>query len=141
MRVRTVLLLVAVLVLSAMVGWPQSNRDVSLTNSFRNGRAWRNLDSVQAKVSFLVAYRDGLAFGFMMGKRVDVDLNKDLAPFFPKNLTWEETAVSLDRLYEVPENRPIPIMNALQIVTLQGLGVSKERVDKAIEDLRKPIQE
>lgn len=139
MRFRTLLFIVVIVVLAVVNGWSQSERNVNLTVGFNNGRAWRNLSSIQNKVTFLVAYRDGLAYGMMIGKRAAMDLNKEMPTMYPEMLTWEETAASLDRFYEAPENRRIIIPQALQIVTLQNIGASKEEVEKTIESFRQPL--
>jgi hypothetical protein len=136
MRSKKFMLFVTVVLLTALNGWSQSSKNVNLTCGLSNGRAWRAFGTVETKLVFLVAYREGVIAGTVAARHGKTNLKEDLSYQFPAELTWEETATALDHLYDFPENRPIPISNALQIVTLQSAGVSKGLIEKDIEDFR-----
>jgi len=84
-----------------------------------------------------MTYRDGFVLGDITAKRSDRTMEEDVKPFFPENLTWDEIRTSVDTFYEVPENRPIPIPMALQVVVMQSDGLEKSQIDKTIAEFRR----
>jgi len=133
-------LLSAVAVAQNADGTPNPSR----TAGFANGRFWRAL-TPESKLVWLVAYRDGLSWATVMhqkGNNANLSrvINEETNPLFPATLTWEETAASLDQLYEVPENRQIALPNALQIVVLRAAGVAPDVIDRQVAVFRRVSQ-
>ena len=55
---------------------------------------------------------------------------------FPAGLTWGEAKTALDRFYDPPENGPISVRDALQIIVMKVVGVQQSAIDKQISDVR-----
>jgi hypothetical protein len=68
--------------------------------------------------------------------------NPDLAKvagrlLVPETLTNGEIAEQLDRFYKDPLNMPIPIVNAIYVVSAQARGDDPKGIDKTIRDFRR----
>jgi hypothetical protein len=131
---------ILLILIATAVAWggqdtPRSSSSLT-TLSFCNGRCW-NAMAAENKILWLGGYKDGVA---MCSLTVDAKLDKslrDTESLFPKGLSWGEISRSLDLIYATPENRPIPVGNALQIFGLQSTGVEQPKIDKALEDFRR----
>lgn len=57
--------------------------------------------------------------------------------YFPASLKPDEFVKAVDAFYDQPENLPIPIMQAMRIVTLKANGEDPAAIDKEIAGLRR----
>lgn len=113
------------------------------TAGFCNGRFWRLLDD-QSKLAWVEAYSNGVTFAVFMtfsGGPGDPALPGESAiqakieSLFP-SLTWGEVRTALDRFYDSPENGPIPVPEALQVLTMKVAGADQSAIDKRISAIR-----
>ena len=96
-----------------------------------NGRWWKFLDGPD-KVLWLDTYANGVVYA--AGVTGNADKIKLLLPL---QLTFVEVSKSLDTFYETPENAPIPIASALQIVTMKSAGTDQAAIDLQINGFRR----
>jgi len=54
-------------------------------------------------------------------------------------MTLDEIAASLDRFYQAPENGPITIASALEVISLRASGADEATVQKMISGLLKNL--
>jgi hypothetical protein len=110
------------------------------THGFMNGRGWRTLNGNE-KLICLSAFRDGLAWGYGIGQgkgsQSTPTPSLNLSGMFPERLTWAETSSALDRFYDTPENGPIFLPGALQIVTMKAVGVDESVIEEHLQQLRR----
>lgn len=125
------LLVLACAVLSCAAQAPDP---VIVTGGYSNGRLWKILDP-DTKVFFIEAYHDGYLFATgVICSGVKRDEEK---VGFPLALTKGEIRAALDQFYDVPENGPIPVMHAMQIVALKAIGTPQSAIDKHLADVRR----
>ena len=128
---------IGIALLFAVVCFGQAADDPMFTDSFANGRFWKAMNDGQ-KLAYLVAYKDGLVEGFIASGERDVkDLKSNVDALLPRNLTHRETLQAVTRFYDTPENAPIPIRDALEIVVLKADGVAQVVIDEVIADDRR----
>lgn len=95
-----------------------------------NGRSWQGFKVHDYKLAFIAGI--GEATSFLIGL-----FNPTYRTYFPQSLSGDELVTAIDRFYEQPENLPIPIMQAMRIVTLRANGEDPTSVDKEIATLRR----
>ena len=107
------------------------------TAGFCNGRFWKILDE-RAKIDWLEAYENGVKYAAITFG--DISSNQVMANkirlLFPDGLTWGEVRIALDRFYDAPENGPISLPDALQIIVMKVVGLQQSAIDKHISDVR-----
>jgi len=88
-----------------------------------DGRRWRGLRD-DIKLAWLVGYAEGITYSSA----------KNL---YPKTLSYEEVRSALDRFYETPENRPIPVGMALLVIVERASGIPQSQIDDFVSSLRR----
>jgi hypothetical protein len=112
-----------------------TNEPVTKTSGRYNGRFWRILNE-DAKTGFPFGYAEATDLQMVL-TAPDVESLKKFKPlFWPPRLTFEEIRASLDRFYDVPENRPISISDALEVVSKRVTGASEQDLEVYITKLR-----
>lgn len=137
-RIFTLILFAAAIVAGSVNA--QTSSDVVktwLTDGNWNGRFWKALDQGQ-KIAFVQGYMDGTEQALMYSSRRQggFPLYKELASWLMPQLTFEEIASALDRIYEIPENRIIGIRSVIVPICSRSKGFRESEVQKQIEDLR-----
>ncbi|HEV1284936.1 MAG TPA: hypothetical protein VNU44_06480 [Bryobacteraceae bacterium] len=61
--------------------------------------------------------------------------------YYPASLRVEEFIKAIDRFYNQPENLPIPIMQAMRMVTARANGSDPAAIEKEIATLRRDALE
>jgi len=107
------LLLIVILGLPLAAAPPAQDPD--MTCGQENGRAWHDMDS-PTKVGFILGLRATMAHLAIRGV---VDLEQRHR-YLVDQLTFGETARAVDRFYETPENMPIPILWAMEVIANRG---------------------
>jgi hypothetical protein len=135
-------LLVVMLVLLAVSGGAQDapNRTAPQTTaSESNGRRWQIL-SAGEKLAWLDGYDNGLKaalYGPYEPAEGREALAARLRKFLPDKLSFGETRSALDRFYETPENRPVPISLGVFVVVLNEAGVPQSEIEESISAFRR----
>jgi hypothetical protein len=119
------------------------------TNQFRssglyNGHAWINLVAnkkllVDEKLWFLSGFRDASLSASIAATEPTPGGGGDDKIFrkgWPASLTMREVIEALNRFYETPENRPIPITYALMLIAGRSNGSDEATIQKLVSDLR-----
>jgi hypothetical protein len=104
------------------------------TNGKWNGRFWRSFD-MEGKRAFLFGFGEATDLIVMLTSKGFEDYKKSLLLFWPP-LTFDEILTSLDRFYDVPENRPITIIDGLNVVSQRATGSSEEDIQAYIAKRR-----
>jgi hypothetical protein len=147
------LILVLAVLSSAVQATSQGRSDSApfKTAGYCNGRFWKLLDD-EAKLNWIEAYSDGVTFAVMgiyissggdtgassaTRAKIDSTSRAKLDSFFPSGLTWGEVRTALDRFYDSPENGPIPVPSAVQVLTMKVAGVQQSAIDKRISYIRR----
>jgi hypothetical protein len=55
---------------------------------------------------------------------------------WPLSLQPEETLSALDKFFEIPENGPIAVNNALYVVSLRADGTDEPAIEKEVREFR-----
>jgi hypothetical protein len=113
----------------------QSNAEPQKTAGQWNGRFWTTLDT-SGKVMFLNGYLEALV---MVSRNAAKGSPETIATavYWPSNLNAGEVRESLDRIYDTPENRPIPISDIVSLpISMRAAGADEQAVQKKIADLR-----
>jgi len=105
-----------------------------------NGRFWRSFKSEQ-KMAFLFGFGEAallVSTGCVaVSSSPGIENTIKVANlFWPTGLTFDEIRESLDRLYDVPENRQIAISDGLNVISQRATGTSEEDLRASIEKLR-----
>ena len=115
----------------------QATPDPFFTLGRLNGRFWRILSGSAEKLLYLNGSRDA----FLVSPP-----SADTGTYFPQILTVAEFSAGIDRFYEEPANRPIPIIYAMGFVTMKADGVDPIEISKSlartlrlIADPRQPV--
>jgi hypothetical protein len=107
--------------------WKTSNR--------WNGRFWRGLAKEQ-KNMFLAGYIDALTLVSEQAPSGSVG-RLTSAFYWPITLTVDEVRTAVDRIYDAPENRPIPIGDIVSFpISMRVAGTEEQLVQKKIYELR-----
>jgi hypothetical protein len=138
---KNLLLLIALLSVQCMAQDAPGKTASLTTMSISNGRRWRVL-SDEAKVVWLVAFRDGLMAAFLTScyKANDAtteSIASQMRLSYPEKLSYGEVRSALNHFYDTPENGPIPISLAMQVVVESATGVPQSKIDDFISSLRK----
>jgi hypothetical protein len=121
-------------------------QDAATTNTMFNGRAWKGMTKSERK-PFLVGYINGVIYGSICAlsdgqpvtaARVD-SLDRLKKQLFPSTMTLDEILASLDRFYDPPENAPIAIPSALEIISTRASGVDESTIQKLISNALKDL--
>jgi len=104
-----------------------------------NGRFWKSLESNE-KIVFVFGYKSAVreaTIAFAAGDRDRYNKLVEVAKiFWPGGLTGAEISSALDHFYETPENGPIIISDALEVVARRLTGEDEGTLQKLISDLR-----
>jgi len=95
-----------------------------------NGRMWKAL-TADYKILWLDVTANGVIYTAGIMNSTD-----KLSLLFPLTLTFGEVSQSLDVFYATPENMPIPIVSALQIVNMKASGVDPAVVEEQTNGFR-----
>jgi len=109
------------------------------TESMSNGRRWRAMADAD-KLVWILAYRDGLTIAFIHSRNPDDTREifiSHMRQLFPEKLTYGEVRSALDHFFETPENRPIPIGEALAVVVMTAAGGKQSIIDDHVSELRR----
>jgi hypothetical protein len=109
----------------------------AMTKGVSNGRFWREMGD-DTKLVWLVAYREGLmraAAGFTAPPDANA-VSETMRTLYPR-LAYSEIRSALDRFYETPENRPIPIGEGMMAVVMSASGIEQSVIDGFISTLRR----
>jgi hypothetical protein len=79
------------------------------------------------------------AFGDVQSSAATDSVNRLKKQLFPTTLTIDEVSASLDRFYTVPENGPITVASALEVISFRASGADEAAVQKMISDLLKNL--
>src|ERR1700733_8774255 len=123
------------------------SQNTTTTNGLANGRLWKSIQTNSAKSGFLFGYSNGVTYGALSAlfdgqpvtaERADsIDhLQKRL---FPSTMTLEEVAASLDSFYDPPENAPITIASALEVISARASGADESTIRRIISGLLKNL--
>ena len=120
-----------VLVLMALPCGAQTAIEVAtwISQGLSSGRTWQRL-TPPAKVAYLNGAADALTL---------LDAGEFLKHV--PALTPEEVAKALDRFYDESENLPIPILQAMRLVTMKANGAPPADVAEALARTRRLIAE
>src|ERR1019366_3925064 len=101
-----------------------------------NGRFWRSLDH-DGKIVFVLAYGSAVQEVTIAQSGGKLDRYKELIkPFWPTGLTGAEIVLALDRFYDTPENGPITISGAIEVIAQRAYGANDAAIEKTIDELR-----
>jgi hypothetical protein len=115
------------------------------TNQLGNGRLWKAIAGEAPKTAYLAGYLNGITFALgstppTKGQSLEENLksiNELRSRLFPFGLTVNEVKTALDRFYDTPENLPIPIANALTIISGRASGIDEPTLQQMIANLRR----
>ena len=127
-------LLVAVPLITAP--WLRAETDQT-ANSY-NGRAWRTF-SIEQKLGWLGGYRDGLQVGLVAAcgsQQPSGCLETAHNKLIPTGLTNQEVIEWIDDFYAPPENRLIPVWDALGTLCGKTNGDSTQETERKIDRSR-----
>ena len=122
-----------------------SGQNAATTSGLANGRLWKSVSTTSEKKGFLVGYLNGIlygtisAFGDVQSSVATNSANRLKKQLFPTTLTLDEVSASLDRFYAAPENGPITIASALEVISFRASGADEAAVQKMISDLLKNL--
>jgi hypothetical protein len=100
-----------------------------------DGRFWSSLN-IGEKGSLVLGLRDGINHSVACLSPSLDRFEEEIKGYWPTGLTAEEIAFALERFYETPENRPIPIVKALFAIAARSSGTAEAQVQRMIEVLR-----
>lgn len=83
-----------------------------------NGRGWRIMNELSKG-----AYLRGVFEGTIRA------VGQDSKNYFPENFAISEISTAVDQFYSQPENTLIPIVAALQVVTMKFSGTESSKID------------
>ncbi len=117
------------------------------TNGLANGRLWKSVNTASEKKGFLVGYLNGVTYSAVSALGGSQPITTATADsidhftkqLFPSSLTLDEISTSLDRFYNPPENGPITIASALEVISARASGADESVVQKMISDLLKNL--
>jgi len=124
--------------LAICIGFGQAQIDPEVaswkTGDRFNGRFWRTLDE-RGKTTYLAGYLEALQMAAgNAAKESPVQL---IAVTYWPSLNVGEVQTSLDRIYDTPENRRIPIGDIVSFpIVMRSYGADEEQVQKKIAELR-----
>jgi hypothetical protein len=104
----------------------KASADSQKTAGLFNGRGW-NMFSQFLKLAFLTGALEA----------VQVASVTEVAKYFPGTLTMVEFVLAIDRFYEAPENRPIPILYAIRAATMKANGEDPIAFEMTVAAMRK----
>ena len=87
--------------------------------SFFDGRRWNQMDAHDKPV-WLIGYKEGLLFCQLYDGRTGNALLEEMQTLFPDAQGWDAIAIFLDRFYQTPENQPIFVGEAIQVLAHEG---------------------
>lgn len=98
-----------------------------------DGRFWQHLTTPPGtKFSYILGISEGVTFvGSLFQRNV----------YFPNSLSSDEFIKAIDKFYDQPENLPIPIMQAMRMVTARVNGADPVAIEKEIATLRRDALE
>ncbi len=100
-----------------------------------NGRYWKAITGNE-KIAFVLAYGDAID-QIALKTSDNFDRYKAvMKPFWPGSLTGNEIVSALDNFYVMPENGPIAVSSALEIIAQRTFGADEATIQKAITELR-----
>lgn len=107
------------------------NTDTLTTGTLDNGRFWAQMDS-SGKLNWVHGYLDGLKVGAeTIGAVPDKDFVVQADRLTPSQLLFSEIIAGVDHFYsDTPENGPIPISNALHVVSAKARGIDPSEIEK-----------
>lgn len=94
---------------------------------YLNGRAWQSL-APDTRFLFIYVINESFTRAEQKEKQFQ---------YIPESLSFGETMESLNRFYAEPENRLIPIMDALHIASDKAKGVAQPEIDRQIAGQRR----
>lgn len=125
-----IVLTVLLIFIAHDIGQAQSNG-----NELHDGRFWRS-SSDSGKLGYLVGYNEGVGRG-LSNYTTDVrELEKGLRREWP-DLTFGEMKEAVDRFYESPDNRLLPVVIAIRVVAMTFTGVAQPQIDALVDAARK----
>jgi hypothetical protein len=93
--------------------------DIFMTNGLSNGRQWRNL-SQGMRAAYVLGYSEG-------ARCTPSGDNRD---GWPPGATFGEVEQALDRFFETPENRALPILVGVLVVRMKANGATPAELEK-----------
>jgi hypothetical protein len=137
--------IVAAFLLCSLFAYAQDDPAHLLTNGGLNGRAWKNL-SQSERVIFVAGFVTGtdhavsLARGMEIAeKRKDELYSRFIWDSVVRSMSNAERSDALDRFYDAPENAPIEISNALDVVAAKASGESETKIKRMVSELLRKI--
>ena len=113
------------------IGQAQSNGG----NELHDGRFWRS-SSDSGRLGYLVGYNEGVGRG-LSNYTTDVkEFEKGLRREWP-DLTFGEMKEAVDRFYESPDNRLLPVVIAIRVVAMTFSGVPQPKIDALVDSARR----
>jgi hypothetical protein len=106
------------------------------THKQLNGRFWKSLNHRKKSV-FISGYFSATDYIMLLTNKDYQTYKKVSQSFCPPSLNVGEVDIALDRFYETPENTPIPIPQAIWVISERTSGADEAAVQKEITDLRK----
>lgn len=100
------------------------------TGGLFNGRFW-NAASVEGRLGYLMGFNDALGARGSDGSA---------ARYLP-TLNFAEQQTAVTRFYQEPENLAIPILGALEVITLKVKGGDQSAIDALLARHRKTSNE
>jgi hypothetical protein len=114
--------LLPILVISACF----ADDDLTHTDGAVNGRGWQSASN-SFKTGYVVGFQDTLnGLG-----------SKESSTLLPKNMTVGDAIRAIDIFYEERENRAIPIIGAISVVTAKANGMSPTELEQFKANLRR----
>jgi len=129
--------------LAQLTSGQQSDSASARTGGFCNGRFWNALDD-QTKLAWVEAYSNGVTYALLTtaisARGADPSRDQEavtarIQSIFP-SLTWGEVRKALDRFYDSPENGPIPMPEAVRVLSMKVAGVPQAEIDRRVAHMR-----
>ena len=141
MRKRLLIACLSALSILAQVMSAQTGAAQGRTGGFCNGRFWNVLDE-QTKIAWIEAYSNGVTYALLSTTIARSATPADSAAvsariesIFPR-LTWGEVRKALDHFYDAPENGPIPVPEAIRVLSMRVAGIPQVEIDKRVTYMR-----
>src|ERR1700733_9698429 len=93
-----------------------------------DGRTWQDRKYQEVKIVYLDGISEALAFVGGLPQH---------GTYFPQSLDAKEFVKAIDQFYNQPENLPIPIMQAMRVITMRSAGADPITIETEIAALRK----
>lgn len=125
------------LMASLQVGSFSQQDPVNLTYGLVNGRMWQIMPD-DVRTMYLIGLGEGMVRGIGLGEgMVRGGASQEvLNGYRPKGISFSEIKEAIDKVYAEPENRLIPVIDCLRIVTLKANGAPQLKVDAQLAALR-----